>query len=65
MWNCTDARAQLNRPDRAGVQYREELVGKGDGFEKGDLVKIRYQVRFGGVLGVGLGCVVGGLRGSR
>lgn len=29
---------------RDNVKYREELVGKGPTFEKGDLVKIRYQV---------------------
>lgn len=29
---------------RDNVKYREELVGKGDTFKAGDLVKIRYQV---------------------
>lgn len=36
---------KLIQSDPTGVKYREELVGKGDGFQQGDLVKIRYQVR--------------------
>lgn len=34
----------MKTSDQTGVRYREELVGKGDAFEKGDLVKIRFQV---------------------